>query len=60
MCTLYATAYNEQMMKRLEDEKPEFFEEAGMSKRELVAHLTNNMCLPYSKLKSKVYRETVA
>lgn len=59
LCMLYATAYNEQMMKRLESEKPEFFEEAGMTKREMIAHLTNNMCLSYTKMKSKVFRETV-
>ena len=45
MCMLYATAYNETMLKRLEKEKPEFFEENSVSKREMVAHLTNNMCI---------------
>jgi hypothetical protein len=55
---LYATSYSEIMMKRLHNEKPEFFEEAGISRPELVAHLTNNMCLPYSKIKAKVMRET--
>lgn len=60
MCMLYATAYNETMLKRLEKEKPEFYEENNISKPELVAHLTNNMCLAYTKYKSKVFRDTTA
>ena len=47
-------------MKRLETEKPEFFDEVGVSRDELVAHLSNNMCLPHTKLKNKVYRDTAA
>jgi len=58
MCMLYATAYNETMVKRLETEKPEFFDENNINKREMVAHLTNNMCLAYTKYKSKVFRDT--
>lgn len=58
MCMLYATAYNETMLKRLEKEKPEFYEENNISRGELVAHLTNNMCLTYTKYKSKVFRDT--
>ena len=60
MCMLYATAYNETMLKRLEKEKPEFYEENNLSKGEMVAHLTNNMCLPYAKYRSKVYRDRTA
>lgn len=60
MCMLYATAFNETMLKRLEKEKPEFYEENGIDKRELVAHLTNNMCLAQTKFKSKVFRDTTA
>ncbi len=61
MCMLYATAFNETMLKRLEKEKPEFYEENNISSRgELVAHLTNNMCLQYTKYKSKVFRDTTA
>jgi hypothetical protein len=58
LCMLYATSYSEIMMKRLESEKPEFFVEATMTRPELVAHLTNNMCLPYSKIKAKMMRDT--
>ena len=60
MCMIYATAYNETMLKRLEKEKPEFYEENNLSRGELVAHLTNNMCLTYTKYKSKVFRDTTA
>jgi hypothetical protein len=48
------------MMKRLENEKPEFFEESTISRAEIVAHLTHNMCLPYAKIKSRVMRETTS
>ena len=60
MCTMYASAYNETMLKRLEKEKPEFFEENNINKQEMIAHLTNNMCLPYTKFKGKVFRDTTA
>ena len=60
MCMIYATAYNETMLKRLDKEKPEFYEDNNISKAELIAHLTNNMCLTYSKYKSKVFRDTTA
>ncbi len=60
MCTMYASAYNETMLKRLEKEKPEFFEENNINKKEMIAHLTNNMCLPYTKYKGKVFRDTTA
>ena len=46
-CLIYATAYNETMLQRLEKEKPEFYEENNLVKAELVAHLSNNMCLAY-------------
>ncbi len=57
---MYATAYNETMIKRMEKEKPEFFEENNINKRELSAHLTNNMCLPYTKYKNTVFRDTLS
>lgn len=56
-CMIYATAYNEIMLMRLEKEKPEFYAENNLNKGEMVAHLTNNMCLPYTKYKSKVFRD---
>jgi hypothetical protein len=54
---MYATAYNETMLKRLETEQPDFYAENNLNKRELAAHLTNNMCMPYSKFKAKVFRD---
>ncbi len=60
MCVLYATAHSETTLKRLEKEKPEFYEENNINKPELVAHLVNNMCLPYAKYRSKVYRDRTA
>ena len=50
-------AMNE-MKKRMEKEKPEFFEENNINKRLMVANLTNNMCLAHTKYKSKVFRDT--
>ncbi len=60
MCSIYAAAYNSTMLNRLQKEKPEFFEENNINKAEMIVHLTNNMCLPYSKYKSRVFRETTA
>ena len=57
-CLIYATAYNETMLLRLEKERPEFYEENNVNKKELVAHLNNNMCIAYSKYKSRVFRDT--
>jgi hypothetical protein len=59
LCMLYASAYYETMVVRLEKEKPEFFEENNIDKHEMMTHLVNNMCLKESKLKSKAYREAV-
>lgn len=60
MCMLYATAYNQTMLKRLAAERPDFFEENNISKDELATHLTNNMCLPFTKYKNRVFRDTTA
>ena len=60
MCTLYAQSYSLVMMKRIKAENENFFEEAGIPENELIAHLTNNMCLPYTKLKSQAYRSATA
>jgi hypothetical protein len=57
MCKLYARAYNEIMLKRLEAEQADFYTENNIDKHELVAHLSNNMCLQYSKYKAKVFRD---
>ena len=48
------------MLKRVKAEKEDFFEEAGMSENEMIAHLTNNMCLPYAKLKAVAFRQAKA
>ena len=60
MCIMYAQSYSLVMLRRLKAEKEDFFEEAGVTENEMVAHLTNNMCLPYSKLKSQAYRSATA
>ena len=57
-CLLYANAYSSTLLKRLEAERPDFFEEAGMSKEALATHYSHNICLPYTKLKGKVFRDT--
>ena len=59
-CVVYATAYTETMLTRAKAEDPEIFALRGMSKAEMQAHLTHNMCLPYAKVHSKVFRETTA
>ena len=59
-CVVYATAYTETMLTRAKAEDPEIFAMRGMSKGEMQAHLTHNMCLPYAKVHSKVFRETTA
>jgi len=57
---IYAAAYSMTVLKRLMAEKPEFLEEAGVSEDEMVTHLTNNMCLPYQKYQSRMFRERSA
>ena len=59
-CTVYALAYTETMLTRAKVEDPEIFAVKGMSKEEMQTHLVNNMCLPYSKFKAKMFRETTA
>jgi len=44
-CMLQAAKYNSVLVKKLHLEKPEWFEENNMTKPELVAHLTKNMCI---------------
>ena len=60
MCLFYATAYNEIMVKRLLTEQPDFLETNNLSKGLLVADLTNNMCLPYTKYRGVVFRDTLS
>ena len=49
LCNLYASAYNDIMLKRIEEERPEILENLKMDRNELIAHLMHNMCLPYGK-----------
>ena len=60
MCTMYAQSYSIVMLKRIKAEKEDFFDEAGISENEMIAHLTNNLCLPYSKIRSIAYRQATA
>tara|TARA_B110000285_G_C14767893_1_gene442630 strand:+ start:371 stop:595 length:225 start_codon:yes stop_codon:yes gene_type:complete len=48
------------MLTRAQVEDPEIFAKKGMSKNEMQSLMVNNMCLEYSKLHSKVFRETAA
>ena len=59
-CITYATAYTETMLTRAQVEDPEVFAMRGMSKQEMQAHLVNNMCIQYSKLNARVFRDTTA
>lgn len=59
-CILYAQSYNKIVLKRIEEARPEFFDDLKMSKNELVANLSHNMCLPVSKSFSQVYRRRTA
>ena len=52
MCNIQAFAYAETMVTRIEQERPEIYEEKEMSKGALVAKLVNNMCLDISKYHS--------
>ena len=52
-CIHYAQAYSIVMLRRLEKENPDFFEENNTSISELSMHLTNNMCMPQQKHMSR-------
>ena len=49
-CLTYATAYTETMLTRAQVEDSEIFATKGMSKAEMQALMTNNICLPYKKI----------
>ena len=59
-CLVYATAYTETMLTRAQVEDPEIFAMKGMNKSEMQQNMVHNMCLPYTKLQSKMFRETTA
>ena len=48
------------MLTRAKVEDPEVFAMKGISKSEMQSHLVHNMCLPYKKYQTRVYRETNA
>ena len=48
------------MLSRAKAEDPEVFAVKDMSKDEMQTHLVNNICLPYSKFKVKMFKETTA
>ena len=59
-CMLYAWAYADTMMSRIEQENPDVYSDKGMTRPELCTYLANNMCMPIEKMHSRVFRETVA
>ena len=59
-CNIYAQAYTDTMLMRLEEEEPDFFENKGISRREFAVNLALQVCLPYEKYYSKVFRQTTA
>ena len=59
-CNIYALAYTEVMLHRAKAEDPEIFAKKGMSKSEMQAHMVSNMCLPYQKIQTKMFRERTA
>ena len=59
-CSVYAMAYADTLLQRLETEQPEYFKESEMSRGELTAHLVNNICYPVTKAYSRQFRETTA
>lgn len=59
LCQIYAAAYNETMLLRISKEKPEFFEENNIDRKELSIHLTNNMCMNETKMLSVSFRNAM-
>ena len=59
-CLMYATAYTETMLTRAKAEDPEIFATKGMSKSEMQALMTNNMCVPYKKVQVRAFRDATA
>jgi antirestriction protein ArdC len=61
MCISYAMAYADTMLTRLDQEQPEYFEDAeNKSKAELTLDIATNMCLKVTKYHSRVFRDTHA
>ena len=46
-CLQFAYGYSDAMLIRMEQDKPEFYEENGISRTELLPNLANDICLPY-------------
>ena len=49
---MYAYTYNHVMLKRLEEARPEFFDDVKIDKDELAAHMAHNLCLAQDKVLS--------
>ena len=52
-CMVYAMAYADTFLQRVETEQPEYFDTADMGRSELTAHLANNICFPVTKAYSR-------
>ena len=57
---MYAQSYALQMITRVLEEEPDFFEEKPITQDEFHSHLTNNLCLGVSKYRSSVFKDTTA
>ncbi len=60
MCLLYAAAYADTMLQRLSEEQPDYFEEKGLDRSEMLVHLQNNICLPVTKAHNLQFRQTTS
>ena len=60
VCAVYSQAYTETMLMRLEEEDPDFFANKNISRTEFAVNLAQQICLPYEKYYSKVFRQTTA
>lgn len=59
-CMTYAAAYADTMLQRLQEEQPNYFEEKGVERHEMLVHLQNNICLPVTKAHNLQFRKTTA
>ena len=48
------------MLERLIKEEPEYFDDKPISRNEFSMHLQNNICLPATKYKNKVFHDATA
>ena len=59
-CIMYAAAYSDTMLQRLENEVPDYFRDKGVSRTDMMASLMNNICLPITKAHGAQFRDTTA